>query len=584
MFHHGISKRELGSGIIPMRDANTSVIGLIAFSNDADEFTFPLNTPALITSINQGIADSGTEGNLRSSLEAIAAMTSPTLVVVRIQDPFTGQSFDQSKVIGTTLDTGQRIGIQALLTAKSILGLTPKIIIAPDVEAPSVTQALAAVCKKLRAFAYVTPRDEFGLMLQTMPEVTTYRNTLSDREIMLIWPEFTNGNVLQPKPKSEISCAGATNTVSMHRAILIDQNESTVVPEDESLIINGVVVFEQPPEFLEVNPSSPPPFPPPSGYAWQDSIEIKNNSNQDIRLEHRVIPDNQNLERVFFSENPTVISFDANRSGVCLAGLEPVYPPYAAIQTSASWGDSFPAKITINGEVFTGNLFGDLADILAHQYNIYTGFERIYADFEGETDLVRVVFAGDVYAKNAEISLDFLSNIDIGVDSSFFYPENDTLQFNGNQASFNIGKLVCDIRVDQDAAVEWGNLTLVYGQSFDFKVGDRIGVNVLTERIAGAGIEDPADSCSVAASPELCVQFALLADLSEQWNPELKTINAKTHPNGKSRVIIPLNSDIGDDQGDPFATAKIVIQPSKDVPLRDMSFLGYAIPKCFVPR
>ncbi|WP_445115015.1 hypothetical protein [Acinetobacter sp. WZC-1] len=194
-FHHGISKMEPGSGIIPMRDANTNVIGLIAFSNDADEFTFPLNTPALITSINQGIADSGTEGNLRSSLEAIAAMTSPTLVVVRIQDPFTGQSFDQSKVIGTTLDTGQRIGIQALLTAKSILGLTPKIIIAPDVEAPSVTQALAAVCKKLRAFAYVTPRDEFGLMLQTMPEVTTYRNTLSDREIMLIWPEFTSGNV-----------------------------------------------------------------------------------------------------------------------------------------------------------------------------------------------------------------------------------------------------------------------------------------------------------------------------------------------------------------------------------------------------
>lgn len=202
-FHHGISKKEPTSGIIPMRDADTNVIGLIAFSDDADEDVFPLDTPTLVTSINRALAASGTEGNLRTTLEAMSAITSPTLVVVRIADPFKGEVLNQSLVIGTTLDNGQRTGIQALLTAKSILGITPKITIAPDVETPDVVQELAAINKKLRAFSYVTPRDVNGVMLETMQEVTAYRDTLSHREIMLIWPEFTSGNVFLGKSQPD---------------------------------------------------------------------------------------------------------------------------------------------------------------------------------------------------------------------------------------------------------------------------------------------------------------------------------------------------------------------------------------------
>ena len=129
-FHHGISKKEPTSGIIPMRDADTNVIGLIAFSDDADQDIFPLDTPTLVTSINRALAASGTEGNLRASLETMSTITSPTLVVIRIPDPFKDEVFKQSFVIGTTSEAGQRTGIQALLTAKSILGITPKINIA----------------------------------------------------------------------------------------------------------------------------------------------------------------------------------------------------------------------------------------------------------------------------------------------------------------------------------------------------------------------------------------------------------------------------------------------------------------------
>ncbi|WP_213072962.1 hypothetical protein [Acinetobacter piscicola] len=216
-FHHGISKKESSSGIIPMRDAATNTIALIAFSNDADENVFPLDTPVLVTSINRALAASGTEGNLRASLETIAAITNPTLIVVRISDPFTGETFDQSKVIGTTLPSGQRTGLQAFLTAKSILGLTPKIIAAPDVESPAVVQAIATICQKLRAYSYITPRDEFGVMLPTMEEVVTYRDTLGFREIEIVYPEGTNENVFLGKLQTpyEISCNGATNDVTI---------------------------------------------------------------------------------------------------------------------------------------------------------------------------------------------------------------------------------------------------------------------------------------------------------------------------------------------------------------------------------
>lgn len=203
-FHHGISGREVESGLIPMRDAQTNVIAMISFADDADPDTFPLNVPVRISSINRALPLAGQQGNLRKNLEIIALITNPTLIVIRIPSPFNGNNFNASKVIGTTDGTGQRTGIRALLTAKSLLGLTPKIIIAPDVETPDVVEALASVCKKLRAYSYITPRDEDAVMLDTAESVTLYRDQIAHREIEIIWPEFTSGNVFlgetQPLP------------------------------------------------------------------------------------------------------------------------------------------------------------------------------------------------------------------------------------------------------------------------------------------------------------------------------------------------------------------------------------------------
>jgi hypothetical protein len=195
-YHHGITALEPISGAVPITTTATAVIGLIAVADDADETVYPLNTPVLVTSITRGLAAAGYDGNLRRSLEAIQPITNPTVVVVRVANPFGSEVFDDSGVIGTTLPSGQRTGIQALLTAKSKLGVTPKILSAPDVETPDVIQALIGVAKKLRAITYVTPRDTNGVVLPTKESVAAYRDTLGAREVELIWPEWTSGNVL----------------------------------------------------------------------------------------------------------------------------------------------------------------------------------------------------------------------------------------------------------------------------------------------------------------------------------------------------------------------------------------------------
>lgn len=194
-FHHGITAREALIGKIPLRNADTNIIAMLAFADDADEDAFPLNTPVLVTSINRARPKAGASGNLRKNLEIISQITSPTLVVIRIKDPFKGEGFEQSLVIGTTDETGKRTGLQALLTVKSVLGIIPKIICVSDTETVDVASALGAICKKLRAYAYITPRNEAGEILPTAEAVAAFRQMLAFREIELIWPEWTSGNV-----------------------------------------------------------------------------------------------------------------------------------------------------------------------------------------------------------------------------------------------------------------------------------------------------------------------------------------------------------------------------------------------------
>lgn len=117
---------------------------------------------------------------------------------------------------------------------------------------------------------------------------------------------------------ASISCVGATNSVTLYDARLIEPDENTIPASRQLMYINGVST-DILPDFLESIFVPPPSFPPPSGYQWVNSEVLRNASAEDVRLEFVYEPINQNMKRTILANNPTIIEFNDNRSGVCLS-------------------------------------------------------------------------------------------------------------------------------------------------------------------------------------------------------------------------------------------------------------------------
>lgn len=186
-YHHGVRVTEVTTGSRVLRTISTAIIGLVAVAEDADAATFPLDTPVLITDVAGAIGKAGTSaaGNtLLTALNAIAAQCSPFIVVVRVEKGI-DEAATTTNVIGTTDANGRRTGAQALLAAQGWLGVKPRIIGAPGLDTQAVAVALATLAQQLRGMAYVHADGA-----ATLTEATAYRANFSQREVMLIWPNF----------------------------------------------------------------------------------------------------------------------------------------------------------------------------------------------------------------------------------------------------------------------------------------------------------------------------------------------------------------------------------------------------------
>lgn len=186
-YHHGVRVIEATDGTRTITTVSTAVIGLVAISEDADPAVFPLDTPVLITDIKAAIGKAGSpgKGTLYAALTAIDAQSKPVVVVVRAAQ---GKDAAEttSNVIGTTSANGRLTGAQALLAAQARLGVKPRILGAPGLDTQPVGMALAILAKKLRGMAYLNVPDA-----KKVEEVIAYRANFSQREMMLIWPNFT---------------------------------------------------------------------------------------------------------------------------------------------------------------------------------------------------------------------------------------------------------------------------------------------------------------------------------------------------------------------------------------------------------
>ena len=76
-------------------------------------------------------------------------------------------------------------GVDKLLAAERATGALPRIIGAPALDTAEVTAQLVVAAKRLRAMTYAAGVGD------DIEDVVTYAGTFGDRELMLIWPNWT---------------------------------------------------------------------------------------------------------------------------------------------------------------------------------------------------------------------------------------------------------------------------------------------------------------------------------------------------------------------------------------------------------
>lgn len=178
---HGIKTNVSLTGTRAIAALATAVIGIVATADDADDSTFPLNEPALVTDLRGALAKAGTTGTLAKALAGIYDQASPILIVVRVAEA----ELEADQEAETLGDPGLYSGVNAFLAAEGQTGFRPRIIGAPGLDTQPVTAALVAIAPKLRAMVYASAIGA------DVAEVTAYAGTFAAPELMLIWPEWS---------------------------------------------------------------------------------------------------------------------------------------------------------------------------------------------------------------------------------------------------------------------------------------------------------------------------------------------------------------------------------------------------------
>lgn len=144
IYLHGVETVEQNNGPRPVQTIDTGIIGLIGTAPDANATLWPLNTPIAIYGANGAVQGLGSNGTLLDAIEGIfdqATRVSQTIVVVRVEE---GEDITEtmSNVIGNSTTF---TGAHALRRAPTLLGLKPKLLIAPGFTSQRPTNGIASI-------------------------------------------------------------------------------------------------------------------------------------------------------------------------------------------------------------------------------------------------------------------------------------------------------------------------------------------------------------------------------------------------------------------------------------------------------
>ncbi|HFI9074817.1 TPA: phage tail protein I [Escherichia coli] len=124
----------------------------------------------------------------KGTTSAVRRVVEPFGFLIRIIEWWQGETEEETttNIIGAVTAEGKKTGMKALLSAQSQLGVKPRILGVPGHDTKAVATELLSVAQSLRGFAYLSA---YGC--KTVQEAITYRENFSQREGMLIWPDFT---------------------------------------------------------------------------------------------------------------------------------------------------------------------------------------------------------------------------------------------------------------------------------------------------------------------------------------------------------------------------------------------------------
>lgn len=142
-FLHGVEVLDIDGGPRPVQTVRSAVIGIVGTAPDADPEAFPLNTPVLVANSRVLAAKLDMTGNglgtLPAAMDDVFDQAGAVVIVVRVLKDTTDVLTLANMLGGVDANTGQFLGVHALLAAKSIVGFQPRILVAPGFTHQRVT-------------------------------------------------------------------------------------------------------------------------------------------------------------------------------------------------------------------------------------------------------------------------------------------------------------------------------------------------------------------------------------------------------------------------------------------------------------
>jgi len=188
-FLHGVEVTEISSGPRTIRTTKSSIIGLIGTAPDADNTVFPLNKPVLIVGSRREAAKLGTTGTLPMAINGIFDQIGAMVIVIRAEEGADDAETIANIIGGVDAQTGDYKGVQAFLSAESIVHAAPRILIAPGFthqrpnnQANPVISSMLAIADRLRA---VIVADGPNANDQ---EAITWRNDFGNARVYVVDP------------------------------------------------------------------------------------------------------------------------------------------------------------------------------------------------------------------------------------------------------------------------------------------------------------------------------------------------------------------------------------------------------------